>query len=257
MPVSIRSFLLVSLLLLIALGCTSRLPGAPLGLGDGGVGDSDPSCPDPGSIVPDITCGSPRPDVSCMGSCAQTLDGIVGVGLSTCTCMDTGSGFGAQWVCDTTACDDPSMTSDAGTSDGGTTPPSDGGTTTPSDGAASCPPATVSRPTTPACTTEQLYAVMRIETQSDYDAFAADPANDECNTCMSQSALACATSLGCDDEAGELLCCLDDACGDDGACQAAAFTGACRSEADALSSCADSVPSCGLNPLAPPAECFP
>jgi hypothetical protein len=253
MHVQIRGFFAVSLLLLIVAGCTSRVPGTPLFLDDDGGVTSDPSCPDPSSIVPDITCGSPRPDVSCMGSCAQTLDGIVGVGLSTCTCMDTGSGFGAQWVCDTTACDDPSM-GDAGT--GPVDPPADSGTP-PSDAAVSCPPATFTRPTEPGCSIDQLYEIMRIETQSDYDAFVADSANTECNTCLSLSALACATSLGCDDSAGELLCCLDDECGEDEACRDAAFTGACRSEADSLSYCVGSVPSCGLNPLAPPSECFP
>jgi hypothetical protein len=226
----------------------------PLLLDDDGGVASDPSCPDPSSIVPDITCGSPRPEVSCMGSCAQTLDGIVGVGLSTCTCMDTGSGFGAQWVCDTTACDDPSMTSDAGA--GPIDPPTDSGTSTP-DAETSCPPATFDRPTEPGCSTSQLHEIMAIETQSDYDAFVADPANTECNNCLTLSALACATSLGCDDTAGELFCCLDAECGDDDACRDAAFTGACRSEADALTYCVGSLPSCGLNPLAPPAECFP
>lgn len=248
-----RSLLLL-LLLALASACTTRVPGSPLVLGAGDGGTGDPSCPDPSAIVPDITCGSPRPDVSCMGSCAQTLDGIVGVGLSTCTCMDTGSGFGAQWVCDTTACD--GATSDAGTDGGGPIdPPADSGM--PPTDAATCPPATFSRATEPACTTSQLYEVMRIETQADYDAFVADPANTACNTCMSQSALACATALGCDDTAGELLCCLEDRCGEDAACRDAAFTGVCRTEADALTFCVGSLPSCGLNPLAPPSECFP
>ncbi len=254
MPVQFSSVFAVSLLLFTALGCTSRIPGTPIDLTDDSGVSGDPSCPDPSSIVPDITCASPRPDVTCAGSCAQTLDGIVGVGLSTCTCMDTGSGFGAQWVCDTTACEDPSM------GDGGVDPidpPADSGMPPADASMPMCPPATFMRPTEPGCTTSQLYEIQRIETQSDYDAFVADPANADCNNCLSLAALACATSLGCDDEAGDLLCCLDDECGDDDVCRDAAFTGACRGDADTLSYCVAAIPSCGLNPLSPPAECFP
>jgi hypothetical protein len=168
--------------------------------------------------------------------------------------MDTGSGFGGQWICDTTACDDPGGADggrDAGPSDArvdSRTPPRDAGT---------CSPVTIAEPTEPGCTSAQLDQVLRIGSQADYDAFVANPANANCNNCLTQFALACGTARGCDDSAGELVCCLDDTCGEDESCRNAAFTGACASEANDLTRCISSISPCALNPLAPPAVCFP
>jgi len=240
------------LALLLSPGCTSRSrrSDSPIRVRDGGAPVSDPSCPGPEAIVPEITCGHERPDVLCAGSCAQTLDGIVGVGLSSCRCIDQGTGFGGQWICDTTGCEGPPV-ADAGVPDerdAGSPPPPDAGV---------CPPATVARPTTPGCTTSQRYEIMSIETQADYDAFVANPANTDCNNCLSQSALACGTSHGCDGSAGELLCCLEDNCGEDDTCRNAAFTGVCATEANGLTRCVSGISACALIPPTPPAECFP
>jgi hypothetical protein len=242
--------ILCALALLVTSACgqpgRNRVPS-----GDAGFIVTDPSCPAAENVLPDLTCGTEAPDRVCSGSCAQTLDGVVGVGLSTCRCIDSGSGFGGQWVCDTAACDDATP-GDAGTD---TRTPTDAGVTT--DSAAVCPPAAFEPPSEPGCTTAQLYEVMSIETQADYDAFVADPDNTACNTCMSQSVLACGTSLGCDRVAGDLLCCFEDRCGDDDACRSAAIDGECGAEAQAVTRCVGSITACSLNPLAPPSECFP
>jgi len=251
-----QNYLLFALLLLLCLPLTTGcgVPGRDWLPPGGDSGTTDPSCPDPGSIVPDITCGSAQPDRVCAGSCAQTLDGIVGVGLSSCRCVDTGSGFGGQWVCDTTGCDTPTP-DDAGT-DTSTVSPPDSSVTSDAD-VPMCPPATFDPPSEPGCTTSQLYEIMRIESQSQYDAFVADPDNVDCNNCMSLAALACGTARGCDSMAGDLLCCLEDNCGDDDVCRDAAFSGACGSQTDDFTYCVSSIGECALNPLAPPAECFP
>jgi hypothetical protein len=238
---------MIFVLFALAAGCNSRVRDPGFWVPEDG-GGTDPSCPDPSSIIPDITCGAERPEVLCAGSCGQTLEGVVGVGLSSCRCMDTGSGFGGQWICDTSACD-------GGGSDGGAG--ADGGTRTGTDAGPSCAPRTFSPPSEPGCTTSQLYEIMSIVDQADYDAFVADPANTECNTCLSVSALSCATSMGCADEAGNVLCCLESECGEDVACRDAALTGACSSSMRTLNSCVTALPYCNLIPEAPPAECFP
>lgn len=232
--------------------CTDRRAGtrASTDPASGDGGPVDPRCWDPGSIVPDITCGSAMPDVVCPGSCAQTLDGIVGVGLSSCRCMDTGSGFGAQWICDTTACSDGPA--DSGVPDGGSSIVTPG-----SDGGAMCAPVTVPQPTMATCTTAQYYDVRAIATQADYDAFAANPANAECMGCLAQVALACGTENGCAASAGQAFCCLDDTCGSDSACRSAAISGACASQVSDLNRCVAAIPICGLIPESPPAVCFP
>ena len=249
--------------LLLSLGCVSRgRSGGPSGVprgGDGAVADgevaADPSCWDPGSIVPDITCGSARPDVVCPGSCGQTLEGIVGVGLSRCRCMDNGSGFGPQWICDVSGCE----TSGA---DGGTVTGTDGGAPIASDGgadaAAACPPVRYSEPTTPGCNFDQLDEFTRIASQADYDAFAANPANATCNNCITLATLACATSAGCAQPAGDLNCCFDARCAtDDMPCREAAVRGECAAAAATVDACVSAIPGCGLNPATPPAACFP
>lgn len=248
----------LGLILVFSSGCTDDRRG-PLGGGDGGIlveGGTDPRCWDPGSIVPDITCGTPMPDVVCPGSCAQTLNGIEGVGLSSCRCMDPGNGFGGQWICDTTMCDE-------GTPDSGAPP--DGGvadTGTPPDGAAPdaaamCPPATVSPPAMPGCTTSQYNDIRRITSQFEFDAFATDPANAGCMSCLAQSSLACGTNNGCAPVAGEVFCCLEDTCGADDACRSRALENECRTQADGLNRCVAAIPICGLDPSNPPTECFP
>jgi len=235
---------IVGAALVLAGGCTNTRSSGRRGPADDG-GTSDPSCWDPSSIVPGITCGTARPEVACPGSCAQTLDGIVGVGLSTCRCMDTGSGLGAQWICDTSGCESGA--------DGAV--PSDGGAR--SDAGGACAPYRFAAPAAPGCTLEQRAEIARIESDLDFYDFLAAPANAECVDCLTASVLACGTSMGCDDEGGALQCCLEATCGADETCRQSALRGACDSTTMALTSCVSALSACNLDPLAPPAECFP
>lgn len=240
---SFLTTLALSLSLLASAGCDDGRSGPGVDVDSGTM--TDPSCWEPRSIVPGTTCGSARPDVVCPGSCAQTLDGVVGVGLSSCRCMDDGTGFGARWICDLSACDaggsDGGLGLDAGTSDAG-----------------GCPPSHFEPPAEPGCTAAQYDEITRIETQADYDAFASDPDNRECSVCITQAVLACATDALCEQPAGDLNCCVDAHCPpDDPACVGAAVEGPCASAADTLDACVYSASWCAFIPAFPPGACFP
>ncbi|MEM9193578.1 MAG: hypothetical protein AAGF12_30670 [Myxococcota bacterium] len=227
----------------------------------GGDANADPRCPAPNFIVPDITCGAEMPDVVCPGSCGQTLNGIVGVGLSACSCVDRGNGFGGQWTCDTTACDMPmpDASTDGSVPDAGI-PDASVDASVPDamvDAGPICAPVRFNRPMTPGCTTAQRGDILAILTQADFDAFMNNPNNADCSACLSSWSLACGTENGCDDEAGEVLCCLEDTCGMDATCQSMALDGTCLPQANRLTGCVNAVPFCGLDTMNPPSECFP
>jgi hypothetical protein len=55
------------------------------------------------SLVPPLSCvRATQSDIVCPGSCGQTLEGPVGVGLTTCRCVD--GVIGGVWECDRSAC---------------------------------------------------------------------------------------------------------------------------------------------------------
>ncbi|MFT5353222.1 MAG: hypothetical protein ACI9KE_000420 [Polyangiales bacterium] len=55
------------------------------------------------SLVPPLSCvRATQSDIVCPGSCGQTLEGPVGVGLTTCRCVD--GVIGGVWECDLSGC---------------------------------------------------------------------------------------------------------------------------------------------------------
>lgn len=63
---------------------------------------SDP-CIAAESLVPPLSCiPATQGGIVCPGSCGQTLEGPVGVGLTTCRCVDGATG--GLWECDLSAC---------------------------------------------------------------------------------------------------------------------------------------------------------
>lgn len=135
--------------------------------------------------------------------------------------------------------------------DTGTTPMVDAGGTT------MCDPVVIPLPTEPGCTAEQGDALMMAlaDGEAAFSAWLDDPANAGCVDCINEGITACSTMNGCDDEAGNLLCCLEDACpSGDGACVNGATMGACSTQNGAFSSCAQATigDTCNI-----PAECFP
>lgn len=216
---------------------------------DSGGDASEFSCAPPSSIVQDVTCAVP--DQICPGSCREGFAGVKAVGSIMCRCMDVGSGFGAQWICETATCDADAGTADAGTADAGTAD------APPMDGSSSCPPFTFEPPSEPGCTTRQYDEIRAFTTPAEVQAYLEQPANAACNDCLVTELLACATELSCAQPAGNFLCCLNDTCGADMDCRTAALEGECRAEADAFTACLDTEPSCDWEIDSPPRVCFP
>lgn len=136
--------------------------------------------------------------------------------------------------------------------------PDTGTTPTPDAGSTMCEPVVFPLPTEPGCTAEQGNELNMILEAMDMAAFSAwldDPANEGCVGCIDEGITACSTMNGCDDEAGNLLCCLEGACPSaDAACVNSARMGACSTQDGAFGTCAqDTIGStCNI-----PAECFP
>ncbi len=110
----------------------------------------------------------------------------------TITLMDGGGG-------DSSAGGDSSTTRpDATTTDGG------GGT---------CPPQMLPPPDMAVCAGSTLTCLMECADEPCVTAcFDADPNTDACIACTNDAIIACATTMGCDDEAGQLVCCTMDNC---------------------------------------------
>ncbi|MEM9069489.1 MAG: hypothetical protein AAGE52_13330, partial [Myxococcota bacterium] len=86
-----------------------------------------------------------------------------------------------------------------------------------------------------------------------------DPANQACGACINEDVLSCATMNGCDDEAGNLQCCLATACAsattqaEATACaqREQAAGGMCATEGMGLVGCANGTlmsRTCGISP---------
>jgi hypothetical protein len=228
---------------LVLSACSSerRAPGFEL---DAGNDPSGFDCPIPEQVVSDVTCAIT--DQMCPGSCREGFAGVTAVGSIRCRCMDVGSGFGAQWICDTATCD----------ADGGAMP--DGGVGMPDAGPdPACPPLMATPPSAPGCTSSQLAEFRALMSQAEFDAFMAAPANAGCRSCLSAALLSCATARSCSQALGDFQCCLEAACGADMACRAAAVEGVCSGPADALVACVAAEDACTLDTEAPPAACFP
>lgn len=140
--------------------------------------------------------------------------------------------------------------------DTGTTPTMDGG------GSTTCEPVVFPLPTEPGCTAEQGTELNMILGMTDmaarmaaFNAWLDDPANEGCLGCIDEGITACSTMNGCDDEAGNLLCCLEDACPSaDATCVNGARMGACSTQDAAFGTCAQDTIGATCNI---PAECFP
>jgi hypothetical protein len=169
----------------------------------------------------------------------------------------------------TSACNNSGRTSrtgDGGTDAGITLMDSGGGggdagrpdTATTSDtGGSTCPPQTLPPPTEPACAAETLTCLMGCTAQACVEGcFAADPAPMACIGCTNDALIACATQNGCDDEAGNFICCASDNCASpsDTAC----IESMCGAELDTFNGCvmtAAGAAPCGQ--FSTVAVCFP
>ena len=233
---SVRFCLTFSLLLV---ACSSSPDGGPgsIGLDDAGTDPNAYDRPMPSQVSQDVTCAIP--DQSCAGSCRQGFAGVTGVGSLTCRCMDVGSGFGAQWICDESAC------GDAGVPSGGYA------------GNGSRAPAVLPPPNVPDCSDAQGRELAAMTSQAQVDAFADAAANTDCVGCLLGAMLACATERDCGQAHGDVLCCLDNACGDELECRSDAIGTSCRSHFVTLVDCADADDVCALDTETPPAVCFP
>lgn len=236
---------LITALLLVS--CADEPPLLPVENLDSGP-DMESFCAPPSNIVQDVTCATP--DEVCPGSCREGLAGVTGVGSLSCRCMDVGSGFGAQWICDTAACDIDAGILDAGTSDAGT---GDAAV----DANSSCPPATIDGPTEPTCTASQYLELQEHTTEAEAQAFVDDPANANCTACTDLVVIACASERSCGQSYGNFACCVSDACGTDAECRRMAVQGVCRTEADAFLTCVRAEESCDWEAGSPPEVCFP
>ncbi|MBZ0121457.1 MAG: hypothetical protein K8H88_30960, partial [Sandaracinaceae bacterium] len=145
--------------------------------------------------------------------------------------------------------------------DGGGPQP-DGGPTMP-DGGPACPPVNVPAPTTTPCAAATRTCVDMAATGNDVIAcLQGDPMANACLGCVDQALSSCATMNGCNDEYGQIDCCVRAACPTlDSACvQAAVATmptaGACASQATAFQGCLTPLLQGGTCPLVPTGACF-
>lgn len=129
-------------------------------------------------------------------------------------------------------------------------------------GGGGCAPVTLPAPmpTTPPCTMAQIDDLTSRATAEEQQAWFEDPANAECGSCINSDVLSCATMNGCDDEAGQVSCCLETACGASAteaefemcARMAQSAGGACGDESNTFIMCVNGTLSsrtCGISPV--------
>lgn len=121
-----------------------------------------------------------------------------------------------------------------------------------------CPPAMEDPPAGNACAQTTLDCIMAATSQAMLQAcIDADPNPQACVGCLNQEVISCGSRNGCDEEWGEVICCLTEACPSaDAACinSALGTGGACGTDLNTFLSCVNGLPTgtCGITPL-----CFP
>ncbi len=137
--------------------------------------------------------------------------------------------------------------------------PDTGTTPTPDAGSGTCPPEQIPGVDMAACTEQQIMDLQTAAGMGDAALQAWFDANAACGACALQGIYSCATMNGCDDEWGNVICCIDSACSSSttqaefDACANAAQNagGACGDEATAFySTCTGGLPmgTCGIDP---------
>lgn len=144
--------------------------------------------------------------------------------------------------------------------DSGTiTLPDTGTPMTMDSGTTSCPPEQIPAVEAAACTMQQIMDLQTAAGMGDAALEAWFDANAECGACALQGIYSCATMNGCDDEWGNVVCCLESACStaatqdEFNACANAAQNtgGSCEAQATAFySTCTGGLPmgTCGIDP---------
>lgn len=137
--------------------------------------------------------------------------------------------------------------------------PDTGTTPTPDAGGTTCPPEQVPAPTEAECTEAQISSLQSAAMMGNaaLNAWFNDPANAGCGGCLNVGILACATQNGCDDEWGNIGCCLETACAsattqeEFDACVERELDGACSSQNTAFDGCIGGLPmgTCGIDPV--------
>lgn len=133
----------------------------------------------------------------------------------------------------------------------------DSGSTTTHDSGSTdtCPPLTEDPPAGNVCAQSTFTCVMGATTQAAFQACVdADPNADACVGCLNQQVISCGSMHGCDNEWGEVGCCLNTACptGDATCVNSALNTGgACDATLSTFLSCVQGLPSgtCGITDL--------
>ncbi|WP_157069152.1 hypothetical protein [Sandaracinus amylolyticus] len=115
-----------------------------------------------------------------------------------------------------------------------------------------CPPGTGRAPTGNVCAAATATCIENAMTQAAYEAcIDGDPAGDDCAGCISSELIATCSATGiCDNEFGEIGCCLQEECAsaaDQNACITAALDagGACEGRWNMFVSCANTAASAG------------
>ncbi|WP_236605827.1 hypothetical protein [Sandaracinus amylolyticus] len=134
---------------------------------------------------------------------------------------------------------------DGGGTDSGTGGGTDAGRTD-SGTPDTCPPGTGRAPTGNVCAAATATCIEAATTQEAYEAcIDGDPMADNCGACISSELIATCSATGvCDNEFGEIGCCLNDECAsaaDQNACVEAALGtgGACEGQWNAFVTCAN------------------
>jgi len=131
--------------------------------------------------------------------------------------------------------------------------------TMPDAGGTTCPPERVDAPTEAECTEAQISSLQSAAMMGNaaLTAWFNDPANAACGGCLNVGILACATDNGCDDEWGNIGCCLETACAsattqaEFDACVERELDGACSTQNAAFDGCIGGLPmgTCGIDPV--------
>ncbi|MCB9611885.1 MAG: hypothetical protein H6722_05450 [Sandaracinus sp.] len=129
----------------------------------------------------------------------------------------------------------------------------------PDAGGSMCAPERVDAPTMATCTQQQIMDLQTAAGMGDaaLNAWFNDAANTACAGCLNVGILACATDNGCDDEWGEIGCCLETACAgattqeEFDACVETELDTTCAGQNTAFDGCIGALPrgTCGIDPV--------
>lgn len=146
----------------------------------------------------------------------------------------------------------PMIMIDASSGTDSGTPRVDGGPRIDSGAPDTCPAASYPAPTTGAvCAAATATCIEAATTQAAYDAcIDADPMAMACEQCLGTEVISTCSDDGiCDEEFGEVICCLQDACpsGSPATCQNMALGagGACAGDFDTFANCANTAANAG------------